>query len=146
MNNGMYCKYCGSEKMILETRGVHKAIVCRACGKYQKFATKEEVFLLSRVEKLEPAKPTVVVDEFQEEVKMSFGRAFNFINNPVTKDKMGMRLPHWKEDVVIRIQFPDENSKMTAPYLYVESRFGRVPWIPTQIELFSKDWIIVYGY
>ena len=76
---------------------------------------------------------------------MSFGRAFNFINNPVTKDRMGMRLPHWKEDVVIRIQFPDENSKMTAPYLYVESRFGRVPWIPTQIELFSRDWIIVYG-
>ena len=88
----------------------------------------------------------IVVDDYaaEEEVRMSFGRAFNFINNPVTKDKMGMRLPHWKEDVVVRIQFPDENSKMTAPYLYVESRFGRVAWIPTQIELFSKDWVVVY--
>lgn len=143
--NNKECKYCGSTKKILENRGVHKAIMCGECGKHQKFATKEEIFLLSRVEKLEPAKPTIVVDEFKEEIKMSFGRAFNFINNPVTKDRMGMRLPHWKEDVIVRIQFPDENSKMTAPYLYVESRFGRVPWIPTQIELFSREWVIVYG-
>lgn len=140
------CKYCGSSNFKLEDRGVHKAIICRTCNKYIEFATKEEVFKLSRIEKLDGIKPTaIVMDEFEEEVKMSFGRAFNFINNPVTKDKMGMRLPHWKEDVVIRIQFPDEDSKMSAPYLYVESRFGRVPWIPTQIELFSREWIVVYN-
>lgn len=55
----------------------------------------------------------------------------------------GARLPHWKPDVVIRAQYPDEHSKMTAPYLYVESRFGRVPWKETMIELFSEDWEIV---
>ena len=55
----------------------------------------------------------------------------------------GARLPAWKPDVVIRAQFPDENSKMTAPYLYVESRFGRVPWKETFIELFSEEWEIV---
>ena len=38
---------------------------------------------------------------------------------------------------------PDENSKMTAPYLYVESRFGRVPWKETMIEMFSKKWQLV---
>jgi hypothetical protein len=32
---------------------------------------------------------------------------------------------------------------MTAPYLYVESRFGRVPWKETFIELFSEEWEIV---
>ena len=32
---------------------------------------------------------------------------------------------------------------MTAPYLYVESRFGRVPWKETMIELFSEDWEVV---
>lgn len=140
----MKCKYCESEKLVIETRGVHKAIVCTECGKWNKNATKEEVFKLTRIEGLTPS--AIVVDDYaaEEEVRMSFGRAFNFINNPVTKDKMGMRLPHWKEDVVVRIQFPDENSKMTAPYLYVESRFGRVAWIPTQIELFSKDWVVVY--
>ena len=52
------------------------------------------------------------------------------------------RLPSWGKDVFIRAQFPDENSKMTAPYLYVESRFGCVPWNMTEIELFSDDWVI----
>jgi len=51
-----------------------------------------------------------------------------------------IRLPQWSIDVVIRMQTPDEHSKMTAPYLYVESRYGRVPWLPTQIELLSEQW------
>ena len=51
------------------------------------------------------------------------------------------RLPHWKEDVRIKMQSPDANSKMTAPYLYVDSRFGRVPWNPTQIEILSEEWM-----
>lgn len=32
---------------------------------------------------------------------------------------------------------------MTAPFLYVESRFGRVPWKETMIELFSENWEVV---
>lgn len=70
--------------------------------------------------------------------KQSFGDAFEEI-----KHGMGMRLPSWSGDVVIRVQSPDEHSKMTAPYLYVESRFGKVPWKETMIELFSEDWEIV---
>ncbi len=69
---------------------------------------------------------------------MNFGKAFEKV-----KEGKGMRLPQWKEDVVIRVQYPDENSKMTAPYLYVESRFGCVPWKETMIELFSENWEVV---
>ena len=61
-------------------------------------------------------------------------------NNPAG---IGFRLPQWSPDVVIKLQLPDENSKMTAPYLYVESRSGRVPWIETNIEKFSQKWEIV---
>jgi hypothetical protein len=32
---------------------------------------------------------------------------------------------------------------MTAPYLYVQSRFGKVPWRETMIELFSEEWEVV---
>jgi len=53
-----------------------------------------------------------------------------------------VRLPKWAPDVFISIQHPDENSKMTAPYFYVTSRFGMVPWIPTMIEIFSEEWAI----
>lgn len=66
---------------------------------------------------------------------MNFGEAFEAV-----KKGAGMRLPHWKDDVIIKAQYPDENSKMTAPYLYVESRYGKVPWGETMIELFSEKW------
>lgn len=35
------------------------------------------------------------------------------------------------------------HEQMTAPFLYVESRFGRVPWKETMIELFSEQWEVV---
>ncbi len=69
---------------------------------------------------------------------LSFGQAFE----QVLKGK-GMRLPSWKPDVIIKAQFPDKNSKMTHPYLYDESRYGKVPWRETFPELFSKEWMVV---
>jgi len=68
---------------------------------------------------------------------MNFGKAFEAVKNGKS-----MRLPIWFEDVKIKVQFPDKLSKMTAPYLYVESRYGKVPWKPTMIELFSEEWEI----
>jgi hypothetical protein len=70
-----------------------------------------------------------------------FGVAFYEVK---LKKASFMRLPNWSEDVRIKVQFPDENSKMTAPYLYVESRFGLVPWKETNIELFSENWEVYY--
>lgn len=72
---------------------------------------------------------------------LGFGYAFETIKGSV--QELGMRLPQWSEDVVIKIQFPEVYSKMTAPYLYVESRFGCVPWKETMIELFSEEWQVV---
>lgn len=71
---------------------------------------------------------------------MNFGKALEQV-----KDGMGMRLPKWEPDVVIRARYPDDykNLEMTAPYLYVESRFGKVPWKETMIELFSDLWEVV---
>ena len=68
----------------------------------------------------------------------SFSDAIHFM-----EDGEKIRLPKWSPDVFIAIQKPDEHSKMTAPYFYVTSRFGMVPWIPTMIEMFSKEWNIV---
>jgi len=69
---------------------------------------------------------------------LSFGAAFEQV-----KQGKGMRLPKWSPDVVIRCQRPDEHSKMTAPYLYVESKFGKVPWKETMIELFAENWEVI---
>lgn len=93
-----------------------------------------------------------LIDKYEVTMKgLSFGRAFDYIND-VAKRRVtfpndwsiyGMRLPKWSSDVVIKVQYPDKYSKMTAPYLYVESRFGRVPWKETNIELFDNTWEIV---
>jgi hypothetical protein len=69
----------------------------------------------------------------------TFGQAIEYM-----KDGEGIRLPKWEPDVFISIQKPDENSKMTAPYFYVTSRFGMVPWIPTMIEMFSEEWQLAF--
>jgi hypothetical protein len=68
---------------------------------------------------------------------MNFGTAFEHIKRD---NGDGMRLPHWSKEVAVRAQYPDEHSMMTAPYLYVESRFGKVPHIMTQVEMFSELW------
>ena len=68
----------------------------------------------------------------------TFGNALEFL-----KDGESVRLPNWSDDVNLNLQIPDKNSKMTAPYLYVESRFGTVPWKETMIELFSEEWEVV---
>ena len=81
-------------------------------------------------------------DVFEEAYRKASGVSFGLALEAMKKGK-GARLPKWSEDVIIRAQFPDKHSKMTAPYLYVESRFGRVPWKETMIELFSDEWEIV---
>lgn len=70
---------------------------------------------------------------------LTFGKAFDILRNPENIDRI-MRLPRWQPDVYIKVQWPDKDSKMTHPYLYVTSRFGCVPWKETVPELFSSDW------
>lgn len=74
---------------------------------------------------------------------MTFGKAFELVSSDRIKTKIAMRLPYWGADVFVRAQRPDAGSKMTAPYLYVTSRFGKVPWVATNIELFSEDWQVI---
>ncbi len=71
---------------------------------------------------------------------MDFGTAFKAVQSGTSS---AMRLPSWSGEVLIKVQMPDNSSKMTAPYLYVESRFGLVPWKETNIELFSYEWELI---
>ncbi len=65
----------------------------------------------------------------------TFGEAIEYM-----RTGRKVRLPGWSEEVFISLQEPDLRSKMTAPYFYVTSRFGLVPWIPTMIEMLSIEW------
>lgn len=49
------------------------------------------------------------------------------------------------------LQVPDEHSKMTHPYIYIEYPVGhvaypqgsRVPWLASQTDALAEDWCIV---
>ncbi len=76
-------------------------------------------------------------DEFDN---FTFGDALNFI---IRKPSFGMRLPYWDEDEVVRVQNPDTHSKMSYPYLYMETSCENFPYIPCYEDIFSDDWEIV---
>ena len=50
----------------------------------------------------------------------------------------------------LKMQIPDENSKMTLPYIYIEYPEGhsaypqgcRVPWLASQTDLLATDWCL----
>ena len=81
-------------------------------------------------------------DVFEEAYRKIDGLTFGLAIEAMRKG-MKVRLPYWSDDVYLSIQFPDEQSKMTAPYIYVTSRFGMVPWVATQIEILSEKWRII---
>ena len=44
----------------------------------------------------------------------------------------------------IELQRPDENSKMTLPYIYITTVQGdRVPWLASQTDMLAEDWKVV---
>ncbi len=77
---------------------------------------------------------------------MNFGEIIQAYKN--LKDCEGVR-PGWNgKGMKLKAQFPDEHSKMTHPYLYMEipdceEGIRRIPWQPAQVDLFAEDWEIV---
>lgn len=78
---------------------------------------------------------------------MNFGQALSALHNGNAVQRSG-----WNgKGMVLRLQVPDENSKMTLPYIYLEYPEGsppypngaRVPWLASQTDLLSGDWDIV---
>lgn len=44
----------------------------------------------------------------------------------------------------IGLQLPDENSKMTLPYIFIKTVQGDlVPWLASQTDILAVDWYIV---
>lgn len=45
--------------------------------------------------------------------------------------------------LLVKVQYPDKDSKMGNPYLYIDARAlgGECnPWVPSQTDLFGEDW------
>ena len=81
--------------------------------------------------------------------KLSFSQALEYL-------KQGYKLARegWNgKGIYIEIQYPDEHSKMTLPYIYIVTNKlitnnpaapkGIVPWLASQTDLLSNDWYVV---
>ena len=55
----------------------------------------------------------------------------------------------WKDlGMFIKMQVPNEHSKMSKPYIYLHVSVYRsqdtlVPWIPSQEDMFAEDWSLI---
>ena len=79
----------------------------------------------------------------------SFGAAIELLK----LDRKMARLGWNGNGIFIQLQKPDEFSKMTQPYIYIDTLSlkndnpkapkGRVPWIASQTDILSEDWVEV---
>lgn len=80
---------------------------------------------------------------------LDFGQALNALKNG---EKVSCKSWHGK-GMFLQLQRPDENSKMTMPYIFINipkdhvstpggSAYDRAPWVASQYDLMSNDWFI----
>lgn len=94
--------------------------------------------------------PTKAFEEaYRECDNMTFGLALEALKKGCKVARKG-----WNgKGIYIEMQRPDEHSKMTLPYIYIvtnglvtenpDAPKGVVPWLASQTDMLSEDWIIV---
>ena len=80
---------------------------------------------------------------------MDFGQALIELKNGNRVKRKG-----WNGDgIFLALQVPDKNSKMTQPYIYIDTLGlktnnpnapkGRVPWLASQTDMLAEDWEVI---
>lgn len=78
----------------------------------------------------------------------TFGDAIQALKNGNRVRRRG-----WNgKGIFLELQSPDENSKMTHPYIFIDTTGlqtdnpdapkDRVPWLASQTDMLSEDWVI----
>ena len=66
----------------------------------------------------------------------------------LTNLKAGVRMRRtgWNgKGMFVGSQYPDGESKMTLPYLYLRTVRGElVPWVASHTDLLSEDWEVIF--
>ena len=80
---------------------------------------------------------------------MNFGQALEELKNGKKVARKG-----WNgKGIFVELQMPDEHSKMTHPYIFIDTTGlrtdnpdapkNRVPWLASQTDMLSEDWVVV---
>lgn len=68
---------------------------------------------------------------------MNFGLALDELKSGKSVSRIGWNGPGQK----LTIQTPDEKSKMTLPYIFIQTVQGDlVPWLASQTDMLAEDW------
>lgn len=69
---------------------------------------------------------------------MDFSQALQQLKNGLRVERAG-----WNgKGMWIKMQRPDEHSKMTLPYIYMKTACGnQIPWLCSQADMMAEDWI-----
>ena len=72
---------------------------------------------------------------------MNFGDAITLLKAGHKMQRSG-----WNgKGLWVELQKPDDNSKMTLPYLFLNYPDGRtVPWLASQTDVLEEDWLIYH--
>lgn len=85
-------------------------------------------------------------DFFDHISKMHGVRYMNF-SHALGELKAGHRVQRsaWNgKGMYVELQVPDENSKMSLPYLYMKTADDKlVPWLASQTDILADDWSVV---
>lgn len=81
-----------------------------------------------------------------DEYSFSFSKALDAVKQGRAIQRKG-----WNGNgLKVKAQFPDKNSKMTLPYLYIEYPLDAkttpgacCPWLASQTDILAEDWGIV---
>lgn len=111
-----------------------------------------------------PCKPDIFEQTYELEQKCENNIARNSANNLMNFGQALIELQNGKKlcrkgwngkGIYIELQVPDENSKMTLPYIYIvtsslvtdnpDAPKGIVPWLASQTDLLANDWQIKDG-
>ncbi|MBU0626831.1 DUF2829 domain-containing protein [Patescibacteria group bacterium] len=78
---------------------------------------------------------------------MNFGQAIEILRDGRKVSRKGWNC----RGIFLELQVPDENSKMSSPYIYIDTTGlqtenpnapkSRVPWFASQTDMLATDWI-----
>lgn len=80
---------------------------------------------------------------------MDFGKAIELLKQGKRAKRKG-----WNGNgIFIELQIPDNNSKMTHPYIFIDTTGlqtsnpnapkNRVPWLASQTDILANDWEVI---
>jgi hypothetical protein len=70
---------------------------------------------------------------------LTFGQAIELLKFGVRVSRIG-----WNgKGMWLKLQLPDEHSKMSLPYIYMKTADNKlVPWLASQTDVLAEDWVV----